>query len=170
MYNICNATSLAVLPYVSQNVGAGNIKRAGQSVWKGVLVTVCFGATFGALSAIFSPQLSSLMADDPVIIAYSCQKMVIISSTYFICGINDVFNAALRAMGKPTFPTIMTLIFMCGLRFVWVYLLFPLVPNLTFLYLVWPIGWICCITGALIVYFPLKRKLIRQHAPAAAEE
>ena len=170
MYNICNATSLAVLPYVSQNVGAGNIKRAGQSVWRGVMVTVCFGATFGALSAIFSPQLSSLMSDDPVVIAYSCQKMIIISSTYFICGINDVFNAALRAMGKPTFPTVMTLIFMCGLRFVWVYGIFPLVPNLTFLYLVWPIGWVCCITCGLPVYFALKRKLTRMHAPVPAEE
>ena len=158
--------SLAVLPYVSQNVGAGNIKRAGKAVWKGILITVSIGATFGALSAIFSAQLSSMMSDDPVVIAYSCQKMVIISSTYFICGINDVFNAALRAMGKPNFPTVMTLIFMCGLRFVWVYFVFPLLPNLTFLYLVWPIGWVCCISCGLPVYFALKRKLVLTHAEA----
>ena len=28
MYNICTAMALAVMPYVSQNVGAGNAKRA----------------------------------------------------------------------------------------------------------------------------------------------
>jgi nicotinamide riboside transporter PnuC len=54
---------------------------------------------------------------------------------------------------------------MCGLRFVWVYLIFPLVPNLTFLYLVWPIGWIASIICALFVYFPTKKKL----ASAAAQ-
>ena len=164
LYNICTAASLAVMPYVSQNVGAGNVKRAAKSVKEGILVTVALGATSGALSAIFSGPLSSIMTDDPQVIAYSRQKMVIISSTYFICGINDIFSAALRGMGKPTFPTITTLIFMCGLRFVWVYWIFPLVPNLTFLYLVWPIGWVICITCALIVYFPTKKKLALHHA------
>ena len=164
LYNICTAAALAVMPYVSQNVGMGNIKRAAKSVKEGILITVGLGAVFGALSALFSGPLSSIMSDDPQVIAYSQQKMVIISSTYFICGINDIFSAALRGMGKPTFPTVTTLIFMCGLRFVWVYWIFPLVPNLTFLYLVWPIGWVICITCALIVYFPTKKKLALHHA------
>ena len=164
LYQICHATSLAVMPYVSQNIGAGNVKRATRCVLEGILLTAGIGIVFGSLSAIFSTQLSSIMSDDPVVIDYSRQKMIIISSTYFICGINDIFGAALRGMGKPTFPTVTTLIFMCGLRFVWVYLIFPLVPNMTFLYLVWPIGWISCITCALFVYFPTKRKLAEMHA------
>ena len=168
LYNICNATSLAVLPYVSQNIGAGNPKRAAQSVWKGALVTVGIGAFFGALSAIFSAQLSSFMSDDPEVIAWSCQKMIIISSTYFICGINDIVCAALRGMGKPMYPTIATMIFMCGLRFVWVYLIFPLIPNLTFLYLVWPIGWILSIVSLLPIYFSTIKKLKAKHLPDPA--
>ncbi len=165
LYNISHAASIAVMPFVSQNLGAHNPKRAWQSVWKGILITAGIAGSLGALSAIFSGQLSSIMSDDPVVIAYSRQKMIIISSTYFICGINDVFNAALRSMGKATVPTINTMIFMCALRFVWVYLIFPLVPNLTFLYLVWPIGWICSIICAMCVYFPTKKKLDIEHAP-----
>ena len=57
-----------------------------------MLITIAFGATFGALSAIFSGQLSSIMSSDPAVIAYSQQKMVIISSTYFICGINEIMG------------------------------------------------------------------------------
>ena len=159
LYNICHAASLAVMPYVSQNIGAGNVRRAGQSVGKGILLTVSIGAFFGALSAIFSGPLSSIMSDDPVVIEYSRQKMIIISSTYFICGINDIFSAALRGMGKPSFPTMTTFLFMFVLRFVWVYFIFPLVPNLTFLYLVWPIGWVLSILCALFVYFPSMRWL-----------
>ena len=49
LYNICHATSLAVLPYVSKNIGAGNVKRAAKSVWRGALVTICIGAFFGSL-------------------------------------------------------------------------------------------------------------------------
>lgn len=164
LYSICHATSLAVMPYMSQNVGAGNIKRAARSMWSGILITVCIGAFFGALSALLSGQLSALMTDDPQVIAYSQQKMIIISSTYFICGISDIFNAALRAMGKPTFPTITTLVFMCGLRFVWVYFVFPLVPNLTFLYLVWPLGWVASILCSLPVLFDTKNRLEIKYA------
>lgn len=166
LYQLCHATSLAVMPYVSQNIGAGNVKRAMQSVWKGILITVFLGATFGALSALFSTQLSSIMSSDPTVIDYSRQKMIIISSTYFICGINDVFGAALRGMGKPLMPTIATLVYMCALRFVWVYLIFPLIPNMTFLYLVWPVGWMLSIITLLFVFFPTAKKLAKTAHPA----
>ena len=169
LYNICHATSLAVMPYVSQNIGAGNVRRATRSVRNGILLTVAIGAFFGALSSIFSGPLSSIMSDDPVVIGYSRQKMIIISSTYFICGINDIFSAALRGMGKPTFPTIITLVFMCGLRFAWVLFIFPLLPNLTFLYLVWPVSWILCILCALFIYFPTKRNLIKKYESRPVE-
>jgi len=159
LYQICVASSLAVMPYVSQNIGNRNIKRATQAVVRGVLITVCLGVTFGSLSALFSPQLSSLMSDDPAVIAYSRQTMIIISSTYFICGINEIVGAALRGMGKPNLATISTLIFMCLFRFVWVYLIFPMWRNLTFLYMVWPIGWILSLSMLLCFYFPTVRKL-----------
>lgn len=159
LYQICTATSLAVMPYVSQNIGCGNVKRAMQAVWKGMLITVCLGASFGSLSAIFSTQLSSIMSSDPVVIEYSRQKMVIISSTYFILGISEILGAALRGMGKPVAATITTLLYMCAFRFVWVYLIFPLMPNLTFLYLVWPVGWVLCIITLLFVFFPTVKKL-----------
>ncbi|MBQ6876571.1 MAG: MATE family efflux transporter [Lachnospiraceae bacterium] len=169
LYQISVSPALAVMPYVSQNVGVGNIKRATQAVGRGMLITIGFGATFGALSAIFSAQLSSIMSSDPAVIAYSQQKMVIISSTYFICGINEIMGAAMKGMGKPIVATAATLIFMCAIRFVWVYLIFPLCPNLTFLYLIWPIGWILSITMLLIFYFPTVKKLSALCAKSATQ-
>ena len=123
-----------------------------------------FGAGFGSLSAIYSQQLSSIMSSTPEVIEYSCQKMIIISSTYFICGINEVMGGTLRGMGKPIVPTVATLVFMCLIRFIWVYVIFPLCPTMTFLYLIWPIGWILSIITQLIAYFPAMSKL-QQNQP-----
>ncbi len=159
LYQISVATSIAVMPYVSQNVGKGNIKRATQSVTRGILITVAFGAFFGSLSAIFSTQLASIMSDSPVVIAFARQKMIIISSTYFICGINEIMGASLRGMGRPIVAMVSTLIFMCAFRFVWVYLIFPFYKNLTFLYLVWPIGWVLSIITLICFYFPTVKRL-----------
>ncbi len=152
LYQISYAPSLAVTPYIAQNIGARNIKRVKQTVMRAILITIAFGATFGSLFAIFSKELSMLMSSTPAVIAFSQQKMIIISSTYFICGINEVLCGALRGLDKPIIPTISTFICMCVLRFAWVYLIFPLYPNLTFLYAIWPIGWILSIITLLTVY------------------
>ena len=167
LYQISTAPAMAVMPYVSQNIGAANVKRAAKSVGRGIMITVVLGGFFGALSAIFSRELSSIMSDSDAVIAYSRQKMIIISSTYFICGINEILGSALRGMGRPTVATVATLLFMCAIRFVWVYLIFPLYPNLTFLYLIWPIGWVLSITMLLFYYFPTLRKLRRKYENAA---
>ena len=159
LYQISCAPSLATISYIAQNIGVHNIRRANRTVSRAVMITVAFGATFGALSALFSAQLSSLMTSDPEVIRFSQQKMVIISSTYFICGINEVMCGTLRGMGKPLIPTFTALVFTCALRFVWVYLIFPLVPNMTFLYLVWPIGWSLSIVTMLYFYFPEIKRL-----------
>lgn len=159
LYQIIYAPSLATIPYVAQNMGAGNIKRIKQIVVRSVLITAAFGTTFGSLSAIFSTQLSSIMSSSAAAIDFSRQKMIIVSSTYFICGINEVLGGVFKGMGKPVLPTVSTLIYMCFLRFIWVYAIFPYYPNLTFLYLVWPIGWILSIITLMIVYFPTIAKL-----------
>lgn len=159
LYQISVAPSYAAIPYVAQNIGAGNIKRVKEVVLKAVLITTLFGLTFGFLSAFFSEQLSAIMSKTPAVIAYSKQKMVIVSSTYFICGINEVMGGVLKGMGKPILPTVTTLLFMCAIRFPWVYFIFPLYPNLTFLYAIWPIGWILSIITLLFAYIPAISKL-----------
>ena len=162
LYQIAVAPSLAVMPYVAQNAGAGNTKRVMKIITRAILITVAFGASFGSLSAIFSRELSSIMTSNPEIIAFSRQKMMIVSSTYFICGINEVMGGILKGLGKPIVPTISTLVFMCLIRFPWVYFIFPMCPNLTFLYLIWPIGWTLSIITQLFAYFPAISKLHKQ--------
>ena len=171
LYQIAHAPSLAVMPYVSQNLGHGNVKRARRVVINGLIMTTALGASFGALSAIFSGQLSSLMSSNPAVIAYSQQKMIIISSTYFICGINDLFGGALRGMGRPNLATISTMVYMCAFRFFWVYVIFNNLPNpnMTVLYLVWPIGWVLSIVTLLPFYFSTFKKLEAEHAKDVPE-
>lgn len=151
LYQISYAPSLATVPFVAQNIGAGKLERVKNTLFCGVVITIAFGASLGSLSAIFAKQLSYIMSSSATVVGYSVQKMIIVSSTYFICGINEVLGGALKGMGKPMAPALTSFLYMCILRFVWVYLIFPHNPNLTFLYLVWPIGWILSIITLLVV-------------------
>lgn len=160
MYQVIYAPSLAVVPYVAQNIGAGNIKRMRGAVLKAVFLTMALGGVFGTLFSVFSGQLSSIMSDTPEVIRFSKQKMIIVSSTYFICGIYEILGGALKGIGKPIIPAAATLVYMCLFRFVWVYWIYPMCPqNLTFLYLVWPVGWILSIITLMAFYFPSIKKL-----------
>jgi putative MATE family efflux protein len=161
LYQISTAPALAVMPYVSQNVGNKNVTRATRSIGCGILITLVLGGVFGALSAIFSGPLSSIMSDDPAAISFSQQKMVIISSTYFICGFNEILGSALRGMGRSNLAMVTALIYMCAFRFLWVYAIFPFCPNLTFLYLVWPVSWVLSIFTLLPFLFSTVKKLRR---------
>lgn len=159
LYQIVTAPALAVMPYVSQNVGAKNMKRAKKAMLNGILITLIFGGGFGALSAIFSAELSSIMTSNIEIIKFSQQKMMLVSSTYFICGINEILGAGIKGMGKPFIPMIATMLFMCAIRFPWVWFIYPLFPNLTFLYTIWPIGWLLSITMVSCFLIPTAKKL-----------
>ena len=151
LYQISYAPSLAVIPFVAQNMGAGDYKRVKKTLLYGVLITLGFGASLGAISAVFSRELSYFLSSSPAVVEYSVQKMVIVSSTYFICGINEVLGGALKGMGNPIAPALTSLVFLCLLRIVWVYYVFPYVQNMTFLYAVWPIGWTLSAVTLLIV-------------------
>lgn len=161
LYQICTAVTSSVIPYVSQNIGAGNVKRAKQAMLRGFFITLTLGGGLGALSAIFSHGLASFMSGDPLVIAHAREKMVIISSTYFLCGTDRIIGQSLRAMGKPMAATVSTMVWMCAFRFFWVYVVYPFLPqgNLTSLYLVWPIGWLLSIVTLLCVFFPTVKKL-----------
>lgn len=160
LYQIIHAPGIAAVSYVAQNIGACKYIRVKKSIISACMISIIFGATLGSFSAIFSKELSSIISSSPKVIAFAQQKMIIISSTYFICGINEVLGSALKGMGKAVIPTVSTLVFMCLFRFVWVYAIYPFLPkNLTFLYLVWPVGWILSIITLLIAFVPAIKKL-----------
>ncbi|MBQ5777440.1 MAG: hypothetical protein IIV97_01345, partial [Oscillospiraceae bacterium] len=161
IYYVAFGPAVAATTYIAQNVGAKKIDRVKKAVLSSLFITIALSGICGSLFAVFSKQLSSIMSESPAVIAYARQKMVIISSLYFIGGINEMLGGALRGMGRPIIPTISTLLFMCLIRFVWVYVFFPLCPNLTFLYAIWPIGWVLSISMLLIAFFPTLRKLER---------
>ena len=164
LYNICYAPSLAITPYVAQNIGANNLKRVKQTVVRGVMVTTAFGAFFGAVLMILSKPLVMAMSSSTVIIGFALQKLVITSPTYLICGIQDVFGGVFRGLGKPNIPTLVTLMCVCPLRIVWVYFIFPFFPNITFLYTVCSVEWALTSLIQFIIYLITVARMQRQNS------
>jgi hypothetical protein len=127
-----------------------------------VLLAIGFGGIIGGTIALLSYPLCSIMSKDPLVLEFALQKMLILSPLYFLYGIAEVLGASLRGMEKPIIPMITSFIYMCALRFPWIWFVYPIFPNLTFLYLILPIGWTLNIITLTIVYCISSKKTAKK--------
>jgi Na+-driven multidrug efflux pump len=85
--------------------------------------------------------------------------------TYFLCGIMEVISATLRSMGYAFITMIISIIGICGLRALWVFLVFPTEAFHTPVGLMtsYPVTWSITALGHLtlwfVVWIKFKKKL-----------
>ena len=53
----------------------------------------------------------------------------------------DVLVGSIRGLGYSVIPMIVSLLGACGLRILWIFTVFKLMPTLTTLYISYPISW-----------------------------
>ena len=130
--------------FVSQNVGAKKIDRVKRVVLTSLFSVCIVGAVIGGICILFSRQLFSVFTSNPLLIDKAAERFLVICSTYFTCGIMDVMANSLRGMGRSLMPAVMTLIFVCGSRLVYLFTVFKLPGLYSFgnIFLSYPISWI----------------------------
>ena len=163
MYVSMNAFYQSALTSVSQNYGAGNKERINKSIYTTILCVVVVGIVLGAIVLPFSKQLLGIyIADSARALDFGVKRMVIICSTYFLCGIMEVLTGALRGLGASTTAMINSLFGACGFRLFWVLVLVPMYRNIQFLYLVLPISWVVVIIMHLVVLAVVKPRAMKK--------
>lgn len=154
-------------PFVSQNMGAGQYGR----IRKSILLCAVFAMATGLLIAIpcflFGKSLLAMFVppDDPdlaTIQSVGMLRLAIVGLPFFLCGIMDVFSSSLRGLGMSWTPFIVSLVGTCGLRILWINLVFYANPGPVTLYLCYPAAWIATLSvlaGFLIWKLRSLRKL-----------
>ena len=170
VYLSMNAIYQAALTFVSQNYGAGNYKRINKIMFRCIIITTVLGIALGGLAIVFGRQLSALYTNSEIVKDYAIKRIIVICSTYFLCGIMEIGSAMLRGIDHSMFPLIVSVIGACAFRIAWVCTVFQRYRYLTTLYVSYPISWILTFTTMFIGYAYFYRRLIKQHAPSHTEE
>jgi len=160
-----NAFHHTALTFVGQHVGAKRVKKIPKIIFLNVLFVSLTGIAFAALALIFRYPLLSLYLDDASIIETAIDRMLIIATTYFTCGIMDVLTGALRGLGSSVVPMVLTVVSVCGVRITWIYTIFAALRAKSYahiiLYLCYPASWILAVlamaVATLVLYNKLKR-------------
>ncbi len=168
IYTAMNALYQTALSFVSQNYGVGNDKRIARIMWYCEGLVLVIGAALGAGALLAGRQLLSIYNSEPEVIQYGMNRMWVICTTYYLCGMMDVMVGGLRGVGFSVPPMIVSITGACGFRIFWIYTVFAMNRSLRTLYISYPVSW--ALTGGvhLICYLLIRNRQKRRKAWAAA--
>ena len=141
-YQAMYGVSLASTVFVSQNYGARNYSKVKRSAFTALGLAAFIGIFSGGLLALSARPLCSLMTDDERVADIAYMRIVLISLTYFLCGVQEVFAYCLRGLGRSMTAMFVVLCGTCLFRIVWLNTVLVKYHTLFALYLLYPASWL----------------------------
>ncbi len=152
VYNAMNSFHQTALSFTSQNMGAKKMDRVKKIMWICVGCVTVTGMLMGFAGLYFANELLSIYSTDSEVIAYGYERLLIIFSTYFLCGVMDVLVGSIRGMGYSIMPMIVSLLGACGLRVVWIFTIFAHYRTPGILYNSYPVTWTVTLLVHLVCF------------------
>ena len=165
IYISMNAFAQASTTFCSQAFGAKDLAKVKKVLLLCLTYVFILGLVLGGLASIFASPLIRLYTTSdlsPKILSTGRTRLIIIASTYALCGMMEVMVGSLRGIGKSFLPMIVSLLGACGLRLLWLATVFqiPKMHTLETIYLSYPVSWLVT-TLIHVICFVLEFKKIR---------
>lgn len=171
VYTMMDAVASATVTSVGQNYGACDFNRIKKTIIICSLFTTATGLFGAAVEILLHSPLIWLYVKEEQAASFAFTRLVIITVPYFICGIMNVVNNAIRGIGYSLTPMIIVLIGTCVFRLFWIYCIFPLNKSIESVYISYPISWaLTALAGtvALLILFKRKKRQIEAEQTFAA--
>ena len=127
---------------VAQNYGAKQYDRANQGIHRGLVMTIGIVMTISAVLFFCCETLGELFINKESydIIPLAGRLMRLLSPFYFLYVFGEIFAGSLRGAGDTFKPMLLTLLGTCLSRIMWVVLVVPQNPTMTFILNSYPIS------------------------------
>ncbi|AMC93748.1 MATE family efflux transporter [Erysipelothrix larvae] len=158
VYTVMNSFYQASLSFTSQNMGAHKYNRIDKILISCLILVTLAGITFGMGAYVFGSSLVGLYSTNPEVISYGLLRLGIIGTTYFICGIMEVFVGSIRGLGYSIMPMLVSLGGACLFRVIWIFTVFQQAQTLESLYISYPISWVLTTLAHMGCYLVVRKK------------
>ena len=159
MYVSMNAMYQTALSFAGQNMGAKEYGRLKKITILSMVLVASIGLTVGLLGDLIGRQLLGIYSTDPEVIRYGLIRISIVAPTYFLCGMMDVMVGNLRGLGYSFLPMCVSLAGACGIRVGWIFTIFQVHHELSWLYYSYPVSWAITAFAHIVCYVIVRRKL-----------
>lgn len=161
VYSAMNAIYQTALSFTSQNFGAKQFKRMTKILLYCLGLVTVVGLVMGSGAVLLGPQLISIYNDKPEVIAYGVDRLKIIGTAYFICGLMDTMVGGLRGIGCSVVPMFVSLTGACAFRVIWIFTVFAMNRTLKTLYISYPVSWLITATAHVVCYVIIRKKMAK---------
>lgn len=159
IFMIQGSFGMAVTTFVGQNFGARKLGRVKESARVALIMSIAVTATLSAIMYFFASPLISLFAKEKVVIDIGTMILRICAPFYFTYSFVEIFSGTIRGSGQGFMPMAITLSTICIFRFIWVFLLTPLmgqsIANTVWCY---PVSWMFAGVCFLAYYMFYRKK------------
>lgn len=162
VYMSMNSVYQSTLSFTSQNMGAKKYHRVDKILAQGLGIVTVIGLVLGVGAYLSGNTLLRMFTTDELVVSYGLNRLSIICSFYFLCGLMDVMVGSLRGMGYSVLPMVVSLTGVCALRVIWVFTIFQIFKTQLSLYISYPVSWLLTALVHLICYFVIRRKFIKK--------
>ena len=156
----CNAFQTTLATYTGQNYGAKQIDRCKRVVRNSMIIGPVTVLIVSSIFILFANQLASFFTSDPEVIRLAVIRSQIVLAIYSIHSFNEIMSGILRSLGYAIIPAWINIIFICGVRLIWLFFVFPMKPEMGFLMYCYPISWIVNVAILMPIFFVLVHRSI----------
>lgn len=156
-----NSFHQATISFTSQNMGARKENRLNKILFTGIGYVFVTGVIFAVIYVAFGRGLLGLYTTSDEVVESGMRRLVIIASSYAICGMMDVVVGSLRGLGYSFVPMSVSVIGICALRLVWLATIFQIEKYHTpeMIYITYPLSWTVTLIAHFISFVVIRRKI-----------
>ena len=158
-YDISAAFGQAAVTFVSQNYGAGNIKRCKKIFWLCMLFGFGFTEILSVIFMIWDSFFVGIYTTSSAVAYYALLRMHHICSLEGLTATYEVESATLRGMGKSVEPSIIIILGTVVFRMIWLVTIFRQIHTFVMLTNVYVVSWIFTGSAIFIIYLRHMKKV-----------
>ena len=162
VYDVMAAIYTACSSFMSQNYGAGKLKRVLHSYLVALGYSLGIGLIFGISLALFGRGFLRIFATDADVIEAGLVRLQLMGFCYGFSAFMDCTIAASRGLGKSIIPTIIVVLGSCVFRVAWVYTIFAYFNTIMSLYLVYIFSWTLTAIAEIIYFIHIYRGIAKR--------
>ena len=159
LYVTVNSFTQTCMSFMSQNYGVRNYKRMDKILVDCMLLSIGVSLVTGCGVYFFSDFVLGIYTSDPAVIQCGMEIFLYTTTTYFICGIMDMFPGAMRGVGYSTVPMLLSVIGTVGIRIWWIFWIFPTHHSLDVLFISYPLSWTVTVIMQMICFYFVRKKV-----------
>ena len=158
---IVNAFGISAMTFAGQNFGARRYDRVEKSMRVCTAMSMGTAIVMGASFMIFAEPLFRIFTHETAVLNKAVEMVRFMGFCYWVYIPIEMIGGTLRGMGDALIPTVITVVGICALRALWVFLIVPMWHTETAVMCSYPISW-ALTSGTFVFYY---RWYKRTHVP-----